>query len=236
MLQEQLEQLEFYSKQNRMVLNKEKIKAMIFNNQRNIDVMPILTFENGDAVEIIEETKILGIIINSNMNWKTNTKKIIADCFSKMWMLRNLKNYGATDDHLSSVYREQIRSKAEYCCTVWNAGLTSQEVKSIERIQRTAVAINRGEHHTNYSEATSILKLETLEIRRKNLCLKFALKMYKSQKYSTWFKNFESEVNTRSSKLPLREVKCMTKQYLKSPLPYMTNLLNQQLKVNLPTK
>ena len=69
----------------------------------------------------------------------------------------------------------------------------------------------------------------TLEVRREKLCLKFALKALKSQKFSSWFSVNQTEVNTRSEKLPLRNIKGRTKRFRTSPIPYLTELLNAHL-------
>ena len=59
-------------------------------------------------------------------------------------------------------------------CPVWNGALTQQEERAIERIQRTALAIIRGEEHTTYSEALEYFEMDTLKVRREALCLNFA--------------------------------------------------------------
>ena len=146
-----------------------------------------------------------------------------------MWMLRTLKKYGASDRDLVDVYIQQIRSVIEMACPVWNAGVTQQEVRSLERVQKTALAIIRGASHTNYAEALKFFNLGTLEKRREDLCIKFALKAFKNPKFSNWFVPNESEVNTRSIKLPLKSVKTRTKRFKDSPIPYLTELLNKQL-------
>ena len=61
---------------------------------------------------------------------------------------------------------------------VWNAGITQQESRSLERIQKTALAVIRGESHTGYQDALIHFGIETLKERRERLCLKFAIKQY----------------------------------------------------------
>ena len=77
-----------------------------------------------------------------------------------MWMLRNLKRNGADQVQLLKVYNQQVRSVAEMACPVWNAGITIQEVNTIERIQKTALAIILGGSYS-YTEALAILKIDT---------------------------------------------------------------------------
>ena len=70
-----------------------------------------------------------------------------------MWLLRNLKKYGPSEDQMFAIYLQQIGSVAEMACPVWKSGLTCHEGRSLERVQRTDMAIIRGENHTCYREA-----------------------------------------------------------------------------------
>ena len=115
-------------------------------------------------------------------------------------------------------------------CRVWNSGLTQHEVRSPERVQRTAVAVFRGESHTSFREKLEYLKLKTLEERREDICLKFAIKSYKHPKFSFWFTNNTNTGNTRSVRMPLVQIRGRTRSYLKSPLPYLNDLLNTHLR------
>ena len=139
-------------------------------------------------------------MISSNLKWKSNTSYMVARCYQKMWMLRNLKNFGAEEEHLLEVYYQQIRSIVEMACPVWSPGLTQQEIRTIERVQRTAMAIIRGEHHTSYQEALDHFKIGTLQARRETLCLKFAIKAFKHPKFTNWFVRNDFSIHTRSSK------------------------------------
>ena len=94
-----------------------------------------------------------------------------------------------------------------------------------------ALAIILGGSYS-YTEALAILKIDTLESRRTTLCLKFALKAVKKTKFSGWFAPNDSLVNTRSVKLPFKKINCRTRRFRKSPIPYLTDLLNTYL----PTK
>ena len=79
-----------------------------------------------------------------------------------------------------------------------------------------------GEEYTTYSRALIKLNMETLVDRRTALCLKFAKKAYKSEKFSQWFCDNETDIQ-------LAEIKTRTARYWKSPLPYLTDLLNNEL-------
>ena len=187
-----------------MKVNTKKTQAIVFNQAKSVDVLPVVKMDNNEIIEVVDEINLLGIMIRNDLKWHSSTKNIIGKCFSRMWLLRNLKKYGASEDQMLEVYIQQIRSVVEMACPVWNSGLTSQEVRSLERVQRTAMAVIRGENHTCYREALEYYDLMTMEDRRTDICLKFAIRAYKHPKFSMWFtKNIT--VNTRSVKTPLVE-------------------------------
>ena len=199
-LQTCLDSLKEYAKENKMVINETKTKVMIFNQATSIDVHPIVKLDQNKIIEVVDEMKLLGVMIRSDMKWQSNTKNLIAKSYQRMWMLRNLKRNGANEDQLLRTYFQQIRSMTEMACPVWTAGLTVQDINALERVQKTALAIIRGGNHTTYREALKHFTIETLESRREKLCLKFALKASKSEKFAQWFSKNDNQVNTRSVK------------------------------------
>ena len=99
---------------------------------------------------------------------------------------------------------------------------------------KTAFAIILGDGYKSYKHALQKLEMKSLESRRKDLCLAFAKKALKSDKFSRWFSyNEESDpmVNTRYAEnktvTKLKPVTTRTRRYLRSPIPYLTNILNQ---------
>ena len=75
--------------------------------------------------------------------------------------------------------------------------------------------------------------MDTLESRREQISIKFAKKALKSEKFNHWFTNKEGKepnIKTRSygTKLKLKPVTFRKMKYKNSPLPYLTDLLNQQ--------
>ena len=71
----------------------------------------------------------------------------------------------------------------------------NKERNLIERIKKTAVAIILGSDYGSYRNALSILNMEALGDRRHNLCVKFAQKSLKHEKYNYWFCSNEETRN-----------------------------------------
>ena len=58
---------------------------------------------------------------------------------------------------------------------------TRKQSIAIERIQKLALKIILQEDYLNYKNACNVFSADTLEVRRKKLCLKFATKNLKSE-------------------------------------------------------
>jgi hypothetical protein len=223
-LQTQMNQLRDFTKRNEMRINSKKTKIMLFNTSKKHDFHPQIVSENGEVLDMDEEFKLLGVKITSNLKWDSNTQYICAKAYARLWMLRNLKRYGAKLEDLIDVYAKQCRSILEMAVPAWSPGLNRSHANQIERVQKTAFAIILGEEYISYSRALKFLNMETLEDRRKALCVSFAKKSFKSDKFNHWFCVDESN----GSNMQLSDVKTRTKRFRKSPLPYLTELLNEE--------
>ena len=89
-----------------------------------------------------------------------------------------------------------------------------------------ALHIILSENYLNYENAMKWTNLESLELRRMKLCISFAKKAEKSDKYMHWFKP-RSVVNTRQPKVKYIEPHARTERLNKSAIPYLTRVLNQ---------
>ena len=106
-----------------MKLNLNKTKFMKFDSSKSIDFMP--TFQiDGHEIDLVEEIKILDVIITSDLKFSSNTEYIVERAFKRIWMLRRLKNLGASDELLIDVYIKQVRSVFELAVPVWHSSLT----------------------------------------------------------------------------------------------------------------
>ena len=107
---------------------------------------------------------------------------------------------------------------------VWSAGITESDSKQIERVLKATFAIILGWKYILYSHALGDLKMESVEVRRKSLCLSFAKKSQRHEKSQNWFQESDQLTQTTFQPVPYR-----TKRYKTSPLPYLTSLLNDAI-------
>ena len=165
--------------------------------------------------------------MTSNLSWSSNTDYIVERCNKKIWTLRRLKQLGASKQDLLDVYCKQIRILTEFAAPVWNSSLTGSDIVKLERIQKIAFHIILGDEYCSYTSALKILGMEKLSQRRKHLCLKFAKRALRSEKFSKWFKPSVPNMRTRTEKPKFCNVVSRTARFEKSPISYLTKLLNQ---------
>ena len=228
-VQELLNTIVDYTNTHKMKVNSEKSKVMLFNSAKKYDFMPKLSLDPKTDLIVVESCKLLGVVLQSNLKWNENTDYICSRAYDRIWMLRRLKNLGATNEELVDVYNKQVRSCLEMAVAVWSPALTLCQATQIERVQKTACAVILGGYYANYAQSMADLGMTTLSNRRTELCSKFAKKCFKNEKYENWFVTRNpnpSTIQTRSDKSVLMPVDSRTKRYKKSPLPYLTELLN----------
>ena len=222
-IQDQMDNLISFTNENEMLINCKKTKVMLFNTGKKYDFQPEVVGEDGNLLDVEEEFKLLGVKVQSNGKWYANTQFITAKGYSRLWMLRNLKRFGASTMDLVDVYEKQCRSVLELAVPAWSPGLSINDANRIERVQKTALAIILGDGYISYARALRCLNMDTLSDRRRALCLSFAKKAYVSDKFTSWFSESGDDSDT-----VLKDVKTRTSRYRKSPIPYLTDLLNQE--------
>ena len=222
----QIEKVERYAKINEMRINSDKCKFMLFNPTENFDFIP--EYQLGEnCIQTEEKMKILGITLTNNLKWRSNTDSIVRNAFLRLWMIKRLKQAGASLEDMTDVYIKQIRSVLEFGVPVWNSGLTKEEVDDIERVQKSFLQIVLGSKYDNYENALGLASLESLQSRRYTLCRRFAIKAAKHPKHQHWFEKASPDVyNTRSNKCTYKQPICRLSRFQNGPIPYLTKLLN----------
>ena len=179
------------------------------------------------AIELCFETKLLGYWLTVDMKPSKHVEHILKIGFGRLWTIPRLKSAGVNNDDIFHFYIMKIRSVLEYAAPVFTSMLTKQEINDIERIQKIVLKIILGECYSSYEVACSLVNTITLEERRKQLSLKFAIACLTSPQHTHFFKQRVSPYyklrNLKSFEVPF----CQTERYSSSPIPYLTGLLNK---------
>ena len=226
LLQLYLNDAEDFMTRNKMKINPNKTKIIKFNLSRKNDFPPEFHLSNDQTLEVVSHVKLVGLFVSHDLKWQMNTDYICSRGSQKLWILRRLTKYNLDEFKILDVYKKEVRSILEYAAPVWHSGLTQQQSKQIERIQKQAFKIILGHEYISYDVACTILAMEPLHIRRTQLCLNFAKKDLKKSK--SFFMKVTKPTQTRSIKKLVKENNCRTKRFQNSSIPYMSKLLNNQ--------
>ena len=184
--QNYLDQIQTWTETNKMKLNVDKSKVMIFNFTEDYQFATRLYIEDV-LMETINQTKLLGTIVQSDLKWSENTTMIVKKGYQRMLILQKLYAFNIPDEDLVQIYILYIRSILEQNCQVWHYSITNEEKSDLERVQKVATKIILKERYTNYDQALKHLNLDYLTARRDKLCLKFATKCLKHEKTKDMF-------------------------------------------------
>ena len=226
-LQDEVDSVVQLSKDRNMTISKTKTKAILFNPLRKYDFLPQLSIENGSYVEVVEEQKILGHMIRSDMKTISNTELICKKAYRRMWILRRLKSLGCPVSELLDVLKQQIVSICEGSVAFWGPMITKNESNMLERCLKTGLHIIYQERYLSFNNALKLANMRSLKKRRLEAITNFSKKALVSNKYRNWFsKNNCVENRTRwKPTAALKPVPCRTQRYKKSSLPLITKLL-----------
>jgi len=117
-----LNKINEWTKNQQMLINVKKTKSMIFNFTDDYEFTTRLDLE-GNPIEVIENTKLLGTIIQNDLKWDMNTSNIVRKANMRMELLRRATAFGASTNDLKTIYFSYIRSILEHSAVVWHNSL-----------------------------------------------------------------------------------------------------------------
>ena len=175
--QNNLNEIARWTDENMMFINITKTKYMIFTRSRT-EFATRLTV-NGQTLDQVTEQKVCGVWITDDLKWEKNSRELSKGAFARISMLTKLKYVGVCQSDLIDVYKLFIRSLLEYCSVVWHSRLTVEDMKVLERVQKTSLRITLGEKYESYPSALEACDLKIFYDRREERSLKFANKCLK---------------------------------------------------------
>ena len=221
-----MDKIERWTNENQMKVNGKKTKLMIINFTRNYQISTRIYLE-GQLLEIVKETLLLGCVITSDLKFHKNTEHMVKKAYARMTLLHKLYSFKVATDDLVNIYILYIRSLVEQNVAVWNSTITQEEVEDIERVQKVAVRTILKDDYTTYANALEYLNLETLQVRRHSLCLRFAKQCLKNEKMAEMFPQ-NPGYNAKVRYSEKYEVKFANNNRLRdSSIPYLQRLLNE---------
>lgn len=207
-----------------MKLNRIKTKCISFNNSRTKDFMPQLSLEEGTYLEVINQLKLVGLVVNSSLTWQPHVDYSVSRVNSVIWQLVRFKQLGAPREKLITLYILKVRSILMFGAVCFHSSLSVELSRKIELQQKRCLAVILGTEYHSYSSALLLTSLPRLDTLREQTCLKWALKNQLDPKHSHLFPLTKRV--TRTSK-KFEEQFCRGSKLYKSAVPSMQRALNK---------
>ena len=229
-MQSQLDLLNEYCRQSKMSINQRKSKCMLFNRAKKHDFTPELYLTQGKKLEVVEEMKLVGYQLRSDLKTISNTNYIVRRAWQRMWIVRRLKALGANESELLKVLRAQVLSVLHFASPAWSTQLTAHESARIESVLKTGLYLVFGERYQSFSWALNEAHMSSMKDQRTRAFEKFTCDCLKNQKFQKWFAKTETDteaVATRRQKPRFKPVPARTCSYARSAIPQMVMVANR---------
>ena len=226
-LQSELNRFYRWTVDNKLLVNSKKCFIMKFSRSKQYDFPPEYTIGGSDILEEQKEMRILGILVQSNLGWNAQINQMVGKASKTIWVLRRMKALGVDETTLVNFWTAEGRVHLEMGCPVWHSSLTLAQSRALDRCQRVAMAAIVGHWAPSHTQQLADLGLSRLFARRVQICRRFA--------QSTAEKSRHRDIFTAAHNNPGRqgkhtrhylEPRARTATYYKSPVPYLTRLLN----------
>ncbi len=102
-------------------MQQKQTKKLIHFGQDNS--LPLIEL-NGGFIESLNPSKLLGVIISSDLKCDAHVHYINSKAAKSIHYLRELKKSALSQSHLLRIYLALVRSVVEYAYHVWFTGLT----------------------------------------------------------------------------------------------------------------
>ena len=124
--------------QNSMSLNVSKTKAMLFSSKTKAINETSKIHIGSQPIDYSSQEKLLGVTVDSSLNWSEQIDKTIKKCNSLLFLLGRIKVFLSIPNR-KLFYNAYILPHIDYCCTIWgncSKDLTDQIIKFQKKAAR----------------------------------------------------------------------------------------------------
>ena len=102
---------------------------MLIDSRKDRTVIPAIKI-NDCVLERVSSCKLLGLWIDGDLKWKTNTECSVKNAAKRLHFLKILKGYNDPREDFKAF--RQSRSILEYGTKIWHGSLTEKQSKNLE--------------------------------------------------------------------------------------------------------
>ena len=189
-----------------MKLNKNKCHVMTISAPGKNIVNYDYNFHPGTENNLhrVETTKDLGVIFDSNLQFKEHIQAKIATARKMLGII--YRSFDNLNQHtFILLYKSFVRSHLEYGSCIWNPYKIGM-IKDLEKVQKRATKLACKNKALTYSERLKVLNLPTLKYRRHRGDMIEVFKILKGfyDKMATPNVELSSNVHTRGNSFKLK--------------------------------
>lgn len=140
---QEIDQFHEWCTANSLILNILKTKEMVINFRKRPSIEPISI--HGSNIDIVEEYKYLGTIIDNKLTWKANTLARYTKAQQRLYFLRKLRSFKADTVILRLFYLTFIQSVVTFAIQCWGGGLSVQNRNMLDKITKLGRKITGSE-------------------------------------------------------------------------------------------
>ena len=171
----ELDKISDWLKLNKLSLNCEKTKAMLFHKPQRQIICPNICI-NGYNIEFVDKFDFLGIVIDKALTWKNHILKISHKISKTIAIMNKLKHF-LPRPILFTIYNSLIMPHLLYGINLWGA-----QCKKLEKLQKRAVRVILNSKYNAHTEPIfkelRLLKLQDLcALHDLKFCYKFSNNM-----------------------------------------------------------
>eukprot|EP00061_Rhincodon_typus_P013345 g39665.t1 len=111
---------------------------------------------NGAEVEMVNNTKVLGVTITNNLSWTTHIDTTIRKAQQHLYFLKRLRKFNRSIRTLSDFYRSTMESILTRCITAWYGNSSAQDCK--KRVNVVEMVKSQEEQKLHLEEENRRLK------------------------------------------------------------------------------
>ena len=175
-LQEDLNKVADWCSKWKMNINIDKTKVLSLSRAKNVHP-PTYTIA-GNTLKTVDKLSILGVTINNKLTWENHVNRLCSKANADTRFINRVLA-GTPSRTRELVFNSLIRSKLEYCSSVWDPPAQNL-IGELEMVQRRGarMVFNNFRRHTCVTEMMNNLNWQTLQTRRRDRRLAMMYKIY----------------------------------------------------------
>ena len=179
-LQLSINRISKWTCKNGFTVSPTKTVAMHFcNHNKNYCRDPVLKLDN-KVIEVVTEHKFLGLIWDPKLTFHAHIQHLVKKCRKALNIIKLLSysNWGSDTQTLLSIFKALIRSKIDYGSIVYMSAKKDKDLYDLDVLHRQGLRLCLGAFKSSPNESLYVEANEPpLELRRKDLAMRYALKI-----------------------------------------------------------